>query len=234
MARVSTLNAEKERAGAWYGELFQSYENLPFSFRIGETAYHGFNDDFPFVSKETSSERISKKHAEYEIRKMVLTARHKSGVEVKAECAYYPEYAVFEWVLHFRNTGEENSPAIRCVNAADLDFSGSEPVLEYFLGDDSADQKAMKPERVDLNTGLSMEFGAVRRKTDKLSAAVLQAVLWRHRSRNFRGLGRSVESAFRCEASDRQRAFCGRPGNAGGVSQARRGDPHSSYDVPCL
>lgn len=48
MARVSTLNAEKERAGAWYGELFQSYENLPFSFRIGETAYHGFNDDFPF------------------------------------------------------------------------------------------------------------------------------------------------------------------------------------------
>lgn len=131
-----------------------------FRFRSGSARrpYHGFNDDFPFVSKETSSERISKKHAEYEIRKMVLTARHKSGVEVKAECAYYPEYAVFEWVLHFRNTGEENSPAIRCVNAADLDFSGSEPVLEYFLGDDSADQKAMKPERVDLNTGLSMEF----------------------------------------------------------------------------
>ena len=158
MARVSTLNAEKERAGAWYGELFKSYENLPFSFRIGETAYHGFNDDFPFISKETSSERISKKHAEYEIRKMVLTARHKSGVEVKTECAYYPEYAAFEWVLHFKNTAEENSPVIRCVNAAELDFSGSEPVLEYFLGDDSADQKAMKPERVDLNTGLSMEF----------------------------------------------------------------------------
>lgn len=121
-------------------------------------AYHGFNDDFPFISKETSSEQINKKHAVYEVRKTVVTARHKSGIEVRTECTYYPDYATFEWVIYFKNTADANSPVISNVNAADMDFSGSAPVLEYFLGDDNEDQKAMKPGCVDLNTGLAMDF----------------------------------------------------------------------------
>lgn len=158
MVRVNALSAEKERAKTWYDSLFATYDHLPFSFQIGETAYHGFQDDFPFVSKETSSETITKKHAVYEVRKTAITAKHISGIEVVTECTYYPDYAVFEWVMRFKNTADSNSPVLSNIQAADLDFKGGSPVLEFFLGDDSGDQKAMKPEQIDLNTGMMMEF----------------------------------------------------------------------------
>ncbi len=158
VTHVCTTDKEKQLAKDRLSELFGSYDRLPFSFKIGDKAYHGFDDDFTYVSRETSEEHITKKHASYSVKKTLITARHTSGTEVTCECSYYHDYAVFEWVLHFRNTADVNSPYISCVNAADTDFTGASPVLEYFFGDDCSDQKAMKPCTADLNTGLAMEF----------------------------------------------------------------------------
>ena len=60
MVRVSALSAEKERAKVWYDTLFKTYESLPFSFRIGEMAYHGFNDDFHLFQKKLRRSRSIK------------------------------------------------------------------------------------------------------------------------------------------------------------------------------
>lgn len=158
MVRISAFDAEKKLAADRFNEFFGAFGKLPFSFKIGDTKYSAFHEDFISVSKETYSETVSKKHASYEVCKTVFTALHKSGIEVRTECTGYPDYAAFEWVIYFKNTTERNSPVISCVNAADMHFAGASPVLEYFHGDDAQDQKAMKPGCVDMNTGIVMEF----------------------------------------------------------------------------
>ena len=158
MIRVQTLDTEKLRARSWYTSLFEDFTRLPFSFKIGDTLYHGFNGDFYSVTKNSYVDTVVKKHAKYDIEKTCISAIHSSGIQITVECSYYVEYAVFEWLMRFKNTLGSNSPVISAVNAADMDFKGTSPVLEYFLGDDSEDQKAMKPCSIDLNTGTLIEF----------------------------------------------------------------------------
>lgn len=158
MTRVQCLNEEKTRAKEWYNSLFENFDNLPFSFKIGDNFYHGFNDDFIVLSNDFSTETVTKSHACYIIEKTCIVARHVSNIIVSAECFFYPDYAVFEWVIKFKNAGDYNSLVLSHVNAADMYFNGDSPVLEYFFGDDNEDQKAMKPCVVDLNTGMTMDF----------------------------------------------------------------------------
>lgn len=158
MVRVSTLSSEKERAKSFYDSLFSCYTQLPFSFKIGDILYKGFNEDFSNISKHSEVLTVTKKHAVYKTEKTTISAKHKSGIDVKAECTYYPDYAVFEWLLYFKNSLDINSTIISSINSADVNFQGGSPVLEYFLGDDSFDQKAMKPCKTDINTGVAIEF----------------------------------------------------------------------------
>lgn len=122
-----TTQAEKERAQKLHIKYINDLSQFPISFKIGEKVYNGINADFTLVKKETKQE--NKKI------KTLLVLLHNSGLELMLDCAFYPEYAAFEWTGYFKNTSAANSPVLSEVNAADLLFTGENAVLNGLIGD---------------------------------------------------------------------------------------------------
>lgn len=165
MSKIITNEKEKETAAARYAEWFSDPAKIPVSFRLGNEVYHGFGEGFS-VTREPlpAGTQVGtpfdglRRYRSLSDRGEKITAKHPSGITVTVMTAVYENYGTFEWAVYFRNEGTENSPVLSEVNAADLSFGGQDPCLHYFIGDDSEDRHAMKPESILLRPGISLEI----------------------------------------------------------------------------
>ena len=144
--------AEKARAKKTYEEYITNLANFPSKMTIGEDSYVGFSSS-DFTLKSTDKQQNTVTRSE----NTTFTLAHKSGLEFELRCVYYPDYAAFDWVIYFTNTGKENSPKVYDISPAELTFEGENPVIlsNYSDGGPFA---PFVPQTIYLNDGDSRTF----------------------------------------------------------------------------
>lgn len=165
MSKIITSTKEKETAAARYAEWFSDPARIPVSFKFGNESFRGLGEAFtvtraplPAGTQVGTPFDGLRKYRSLSDRGEKITAKHPSGITVTVMTAIYENYGTFEWAVYFKNEGNENSPVISEVNAADLSVNGQDPCLHYFIGDDHEDRYAMKPESILLRPGISFEL----------------------------------------------------------------------------
>lgn len=165
MSKIITSTKEKETAAARYAEWFSDPARIPVSFKLGNESFRGLGEAFtvtraplPAGTQVGTPFDGLRKYRSLSDRGEKITAKHPSGITVTVMTAIYENYGTFEWAVYFKNEGNENSPVISEVNAADLSVNGQDPCLHYFIGDDHEDRYAMKPESILLRPGISFEL----------------------------------------------------------------------------
>ena len=168
MSAIRANKQEIDRAAGQYTSYFEDSANIPISFTLEGQTFCGFGADFEIqrellpagcqVGTEFDQLRTYKYLSDYGEK---ITARHKSGITAVVKTAVYKDYAAFEWAVTFRNDADSNSPLLGDILAADLTFTGANPYLQHFVGDDGTDSKAMMPQETLLRPGSALEFQPV-------------------------------------------------------------------------
>lgn len=110
-----------------FNHYFESIANIPVSFTYGGVYYNGFAG---FRKGETQS-RI-----EGDKRILNIELTHPDNIlSVRIEAAVYKKYDAYEWTVYFMNHSSEDSAVLANLSAADLAFSGNNPVVKGNMGD---------------------------------------------------------------------------------------------------
>ena len=120
-----SMEKKKSVANEYDGYL-KDLSKLPISFSYEGKTYAGFDGSFKEVSRETTEE--AKKTAT----RIVL---EKNDLEVTLDMAVYPDHCAYEWTVYFTNKGKSAIGPISEVKAADITFSGKDPVIRGNTGD---------------------------------------------------------------------------------------------------
>ncbi|MBM3500241.1 MAG: hypothetical protein FJX74_16410, partial [Armatimonadetes bacterium] len=104
--------AEQAALVQWYEVAFATPPSaLPFSFRYGDRAFAEVAPSWEASAKDTGGGRL-------------LTFRDPAtGLEVTCEVRRFDDFAAVEWVLYFRNTGEQDTPILADIQALDTAFA---------------------------------------------------------------------------------------------------------------
>ena len=100
--------------------------DIPVTYRIGETLYHGFPEAF--------APNATRRRIDSNIYETIITARTPEGLTLRAECVEYTDYPVVEWVMFVKNDGESDSPILTDWRI-DTVFEGASPRLQHGNGD---------------------------------------------------------------------------------------------------
>ena len=112
---------------------YTTANDIPVSYRIGDTVYHGFPAAF--------APAAVRKRIDANIYETTVTARTPEGLTLRAECTEYTDYPVVEWVMFIRNDGAENSPTVSDWRI-DPVFDGVSPRLQH--GNGSCDRASAR------------------------------------------------------------------------------------------
>lgn len=138
--------AEIARTSEYYNAMMADMTQFPVTFKIGDTAYSGFNSDFEIAGSEMVTEENSF------VYKTTTDMRHKaSGLVFTVQSVLYEKYAAYEWVIYITNPTENDSPVVSELKALDYNFEGENPVLYHTEGDFAQ----FLPEISELNGTLS-------------------------------------------------------------------------------
>ena len=105
---------------------YTTANDIPVSYRIGDTLYHGIPAAFSPVAV--------RRRIDANIYETTVTAHTPEGLTLRAECIEYTDYPVVEWVMFIRNDGAENSPIVSDWRV-DPVFDGTAPRLQHGNGD---------------------------------------------------------------------------------------------------
>ena len=125
---------EEQDRSRWVNDhLLASDPRLPFSFIYGGQAS---GELLPGWRKG----RDTRKPDANRTRHTLVWTEAKSGLEVRCVAVEYADYPAVEWVLHFTNTGKEDSGIIERIEALDnlLPWGGNGFVLHRALGDSNS------------------------------------------------------------------------------------------------
>jgi alpha-galactosidase len=115
--------------------------------REGERVPYSTEPPFSFVYggkasaellKEWKCERVSRKLDEYRTERSSVWTDPATGVQVRCVGVEYSDFATVEWVVHFKNTGTNETPILSDIQGVDLGLvrSGSgEFILNHHAGD---------------------------------------------------------------------------------------------------
>jgi alpha-galactosidase len=103
----------------------------PFSFTYGNESSHGLLPHWKLQKSErTASAGVTEHHWTYR--------DGRTGLEVEWVLTEYANFPAFEWVLHFRNTADQDTPVLENVLPLDAPLgraaAGTVPLLEYARG----------------------------------------------------------------------------------------------------
>ena len=100
-----------------------------------------------------------------------MTQDPATGLEARISCTEYRDFPVQEWVVHFKNTGSEDTPILENIQALDVTLppTTSDPVLHYAKGA-TCSLEDYRPLTRILNPGGSSSFqpGGGRSSSDFL------------------------------------------------------------------
>lgn len=126
--------AEEQDRSRWVNDhLLAGDPRLPFSFVYGGQAA---GELLPGWRKG----RTTRKPDASRTRHTLVWTEAKSGLEVRCDAVEYADYPAVEWVLHFTNTGKEDSGIIERIEALDnlLPVGDTGFVLHRALGDSNS------------------------------------------------------------------------------------------------
>ena len=84
--------------------------------------------------------RAEKKLDENRTARTLTYADPKTGLEVRCEAVEYSDYPAVEWVIHFKNTGDNDTPILENVQASDFSMTrgdDGEFIIHHAKGSDS-------------------------------------------------------------------------------------------------
>lgn len=128
-AYVNSVEALSNDGGLYeYSRYVEDISLLPVSFKIGERGYKGFGKNF----------RLNK-HVNYahdgKVEDTFYLTEIYSGLDVTVCLVGYPDCNALEWTMYFANNTGKNSPVLSDIGAADMSFTGDDPVLKGIYGD---------------------------------------------------------------------------------------------------
>lgn len=140
---------EKDDTVSAYRQLLADLATFPTSFRIGNTSYHGFGEDFIEVARQVSTTALSET--------TTIRLSFRNSLEIRLVCTLYPAYAAYEWTLYFTNTGDEDSPVLSEINGCDYTVPAGNPHLRGIYGDGGFDGVANMPYDINIS-GMKLEI----------------------------------------------------------------------------
>ena len=123
-------DAEFAEARRWSAAKFEGAEP-PFSFLYGDKSSAG-------LLKEWPCQRASRKLDEHRTERTAVWTEPGPGLQVRCVGIEYSDFPTVEWVVHFKNTGTNNTPILSSIQGVDLSLSrGStgEFILHHHAGD---------------------------------------------------------------------------------------------------
>ncbi|MCL2518318.1 MAG: alpha-galactosidase [Oscillospiraceae bacterium] len=139
---MSKMNYKNPASREIYDGYIGDLGTLPVSFNYNGTVYRGFNGNIFKQLKNTVTVKGEKEENVFVL--------EYSNLTIKVNTAYYENYGAYEWTVWFENTGGENTGVIKDLKAADMVFTGENPVLRGILGDH---QNQYKPYEHKLTEG---------------------------------------------------------------------------------
>ncbi len=119
-ANVQSFQTEDMDVKAWIESNFRKGVKPPFSFELGDRKSDDVILKWKYSAREMTPSQPGETAYQYSWTDPV------SGMQVVADVKGYQEYDTVEWVLHFINTGVENSETLKNVRSVDVDFRYAE------------------------------------------------------------------------------------------------------------
>lgn len=123
-------NLNNESVKNEYQHYTSDLGNLPITFVYADKYYKGFSSEY---FGTISSKSVNERNGVLTTTELYLYEDEKFHITV--ETAYYKDYNAYDYTVYFKNAGTENSAVLKYVNAMDINFKGSNPVLKGILGD---------------------------------------------------------------------------------------------------
>lgn len=122
--------AHSDEVKAEYEHYTNDLGNLPITFVYGDKFYRGFSSDyFGEISRTSVNERNG----------VLTTIKLKPYMDerllITVETAYYKDYNAYDYTVYFENCSAIDSAVLKYVNAMDINFEGTNPILKGILGD---------------------------------------------------------------------------------------------------
>lgn len=151
---VSQFGKKEVRVGDWVDHNFRKGKTPPFSFV--------YNGDYSgrFIAKWRFTFRKRMVDDQGVINNVYTWQDDKTGLSVTCDLKYYPEYGAVEWVLHFTNGSDTNSPPVTQVKVIDMDWryaTDGDLILHYANGS-SASRGDFSPRKQVLAGGEPFEL----------------------------------------------------------------------------
>jgi alpha-galactosidase len=135
-AAESPKNEEMKMKNQWVQEhLTDAKAKLPFSFVYDGKASEALLSEW---AKKVDTKKLDANRTEHTLK----WTDPKSGLEVRCVAVDYADYPAVEWLLHFANTGNTNSPIIEKIQALDCNLPGAGKgfVLHRALGEANSER----------------------------------------------------------------------------------------------
>jgi alpha-galactosidase len=105
---------EKTAAHSWFDERFGSeVSKLPFSFKVGD-------ESSADVLKRSKADTKTEELDDSRTQRIITWTDEKSGLETKVVAVRYANYPSVEWTVHFKNTGDKDSPVLADIQAVNV------------------------------------------------------------------------------------------------------------------
>ncbi len=149
-----TVERTETTGGIEVGKLIKEYEEyithlerFPISFQYEGKQYRGFDESFTETNRVQSPKASGGTVTE-------ITLRHTpSGTDFRLETSVYGEYSAYEWTVWITNNGTEPTGLFHDIQAIDMEFKGSNPIMKGISGDLGKDMYS--PYEVALEKGIT-------------------------------------------------------------------------------
>ena len=114
--KAAVSEAERQRCRSWYERHILNADAPAYDFTVGLRRFSRSLSDWEIAVGEESAEGEKQRGG----KTTLVTLSHKnSGLTVTVEATIYEAFATCEWTLYFSNTGDQNSPVVKDLSAAD-------------------------------------------------------------------------------------------------------------------
>ena len=154
---LSRFGNKNVKVGDWVDQQFRKGTTPPFSFR-----YKGGNSS-DFIGKWQFSAQKGSPNAQGVVNNIYSWQDRKTGLNVTCDLKYYPEHEAVEWLLHFTNRSEVNTPSVMEVKVMDMDwrYGGNSDLWLHYANGSSASRGDFNPRKQLLTVGEPFEFSPV-------------------------------------------------------------------------
>ena len=131
-------------------------QSLPFSFMYGGVSSTGLLATW--TCSVTSTQQMNRAV------RMIRWADPKTGLQVTADVTTFNRYPATEWVLHFENTGAQDTPIIENIQTLDAQLRTGyqrKPVVLHQITGDVCGEQSFLPKETALEPGKPVTFAPV-------------------------------------------------------------------------